>query len=392
MNTVDITLIEANIKSQLKGRPVAPLFIAGPPGIGKSTIIGRVSKNLDMNANVVSAPTLTTELLSGLPSEYLTPELNHLSRLNLPVNSTSWSIPEILADTARLAEAKPTILVLDDFHMVPKHLQSYFFSLLLERRLGNFVLPSNVVIIGTMNDSEEAGFNGINSAVRNRMAIHKVAFDFDFWFEHVGCKLDYRVSSYLKTKPARTNTDESTGIEGYETARAWTSLSAEFAEHTDEFIQANSLALANTQISIETAIDFEKHVNYIAAINFEDLVKKKRTVNMSQLDPLNVIIHAYITNFIVKAEDGMYLLSLLSDNINEEAFVGFVFGNIYTIYTDPETVPDGLRLIIDRLFFEEPQDIETYTASAEKLTKLFDIPIVNKDLFREIAGRYIIDN
>ena len=97
--------------------------------------------------------------------------------------ATQWSIPEMVAKAIRAAEGKPTVLLIDDFHMVSPHLQAYFYGLLLERRLGNFKLSDNVAIVLTMNDSDKAGFNGINSAVRNRLAILPVEFNFEYWFK-----------------------------------------------------------------------------------------------------------------------------------------------------------------------------------------------------------------
>ena len=65
MNNNQIAIIAQNIKSQLAGKPVAPLFLEGKPGIAKSTTIELLAKELDMNLLIVSAPTLSVEVLSG---------------------------------------------------------------------------------------------------------------------------------------------------------------------------------------------------------------------------------------------------------------------------------------------------------------------------------------
>ena len=65
MNLNQIEIIKSNIKSQLAGKPVSPLFLEGKPGIAKSTTIELLAKQLDMNLLIVSAPTLYVEVLSG---------------------------------------------------------------------------------------------------------------------------------------------------------------------------------------------------------------------------------------------------------------------------------------------------------------------------------------
>ena len=118
MNLNQIEIIKSNIKSQLAGKPVSPLFLEGKPGIAKSTTIELLAKQLDMNLLIVSAPTLSVEVLSGLPNEYAEPALDKYTIDHSEAIATKWSIPEIIADANKLSEAKPTILLLDDFHMI----------------------------------------------------------------------------------------------------------------------------------------------------------------------------------------------------------------------------------------------------------------------------------
>ncbi len=105
-----------------------------------------------MNIITESMPCLTHEALSGLPSDYSAPQYKANSIDGSDPMATAWSIPEIIAKAIRSAESKPTVLLLDDFHMVSPHLQAYFYALLLERRLGNFRLSDNIAVILTMNN------------------------------------------------------------------------------------------------------------------------------------------------------------------------------------------------------------------------------------------------
>lgn len=297
-----------------------------------------------------------------------------------------------MAQSIRAASDKPTVLLIDDFHMVSPHLQAYFYGLLLERRLGNFKLSDNTAIVLTMNDSEAAGFAGINSAVRNRVAILRVAFDFDYWLESYGNRLHYMVASFLKTRSNYCMEPETTDIVGYATARAWTAIAAELKYHTPEFIVTNASRIAGMQVSNEAARAFQTHVNYISAIDFSSTVSKRVMVDLSTKDPLDSIIYSYITNFINTVDDGLYLFDLMNTNIHQDSFIGFVLGELYVKYANKEELQfsDGLNYIIDKLL-KMPKDYKNYpNTTKDKLDSAFDKEIQNLPIYMERASEYLI--
>lgn len=360
MNNNQIQIIKSNITSQLAGKPVSPLFLEGKPGIAKSTTIELLAKQLNMNLLIVSAPCLTHEFLSGLPGESFAPELDKYVVDGSPAIATKWSIPEIIADANKLAESKPTILLLDDFHMIQSHLQSYFFKLLLQKSIGNYKLADNVVILGTMNDSTEAGSKGINSAVRNRMAVLKVDFNFDYWFIY-GKSLNYFVASFLKAKPQYISSDESTESQ-YCTARSWTALAFELDGHEPESIVNNSMTLASMYVSQAASQAFATHVNYVSAIDFQSVMDNQVMLDLATREPQDAIICSYIARFVKSEADGLHLLDMLDFNINSRSFVGFTLAELYDYYKKPETQTEGINLAI-KLLLKQPVD------AVSKLTK-----------------------
>ena len=133
MTTVELTIIKTNILAQLSNKDIAPLIISGPPGIGKSAAMKQITKELDYNLYSVSCPTFTSEKLSGLPSDYLATDLSSCSTLPGDVYGTRWSIPEAIADVNTLAKEKTTVFLLEDFHGMSPHLQSYFYELIARK-------------------------------------------------------------------------------------------------------------------------------------------------------------------------------------------------------------------------------------------------------------------
>jgi len=393
MNTTEIAIIKANIKGQLSNKLIAPLALAGVPGTGKSTQIQLLARELGMNLVTESAPCLSVENLSGLPNEYAAPQFQEASIDGTEPNATAWSIPELMSKTLKAAQSKPTILLLDDFHMVPGYLQSYFYALLLERRLGNFKLPDNVAIILTMNNSQEAGFNGINSAVRNRLSILNIEFNFEYWLDSYGSRLHYLVASFLKAKPHFCIEDESTGVEGYASARAWTAIAAELSLYSEAELPTIAHHIAGMQVSKAATQAFKTHVAYVAAIDFTSTVKSRKIVDLSTKDPLDSIIYSYITNFINSVQDGIYLFDLMSTNKEQSAFIGFVFGELYTKYTNASAdhpISEGITFVIDRLL-NMPKDASKYPNTTSKtLDEAFNKDIPDIKHFMSIAQEYLL--
>jgi len=392
MNINEITIVKQNIIGQLSNKLVSPMCVAGSPGTAKSTTIALIAAELGMNLVTCSGPVLSHESLSGLPDTVDASQYQANSIDGSVPQATQWSIPEIMAQALSAAVTKPTVLLIDDFHMVSPHLQAYFYSLLLERRLGNYRLSDNIVVILTMNNSESAGFQGINSAVRNRLSILDVSFNFDHWFTNFGNQLHYFVASFLKAKPHYCQEAETTGIEGYATARAWTSIAAELAHHTPEFIKSNAGLLAGTQVSTDAAKAFHSHVLYIEAVNFTKLVANRTIVDLSTKDPLDSIIYAYITNFITTVDDGLYLFDLINANMqnNASAFVGFTFGELYIKFKHNADMSDGIRFVIDRVI-GIPMDHTKYSnTSKQKLEKAFATPVEGLLNMMHKAGEFIL--
>jgi len=392
MNSNEIQILMNNIKGQLVNKQIAPLCLAGSPGTTKSTTVELVAKQLGMGIVTESGPTLSHEILTGLPDTVPAERFQYSSIDGSVPQATVWSIPEMVAKTLRTAENKPTVLLIDDFHMVSPHLQSYFYGLLLERRLGNYRLPDNVALVLTMNDSDAAGFQGINSAVRNRLSILKIEFNFEYWFKNYGNRLHYLVASFLKAYPDKCQEEETTGIEGYATARAWSSIAAELAIYDEESIKKQARRIAGMQVSSSIAQAFQSHVNYVSALDFTKLVKNRELVNLADSkDPLDAIVYAYITNFIYTIDDGIYLIDLMEHNKGEasSAFIGFVTGELHTKYLSETKLSEGLEYVIDRIT-STPMDKSKYpNTSKDKLEKAFDKRVPSLTIFQNIAAEFL---
>jgi len=384
---IEIELLKHNIASQLSGSEVSPMFLAGSPGIAKSRTLQSIGEELGMHIMDRSMPTITIECMSGLPNDYKDDRLQHMSTDDTPVIATSWSIAELIADANILAATKPVLLMLEDIHMVAPHMQAYLFKLLLQRSLGKYKLADNVAIVGSMNSSEEAGGQKINSAVRNRMAILDVEFDFDYWFKF-GKNLNYYVSSFLRIKPDSISSDESVS-EQYSTARSWTALANELDGQSQELIDSSAYRTASMYLSNSAATAFAKHVARVNAIDFTSVVANRELVTLADKDPIEAIIFSYIVNFIHTPDDAIYLFDLLHHNMKEVSFQGFILAELYEKYKGTKR-SQGVSFIISKLLGKDLDKSDYETLSAKKFKKLNEYILPDRENYMKMASNYIM--
>lgn len=355
MNNTITKILEVNIKGQLAGSDIGGgICIAGSPGIGKTQTMYAIAKKLNMGILQASIPEISTEELSGIPSFM---EAKHMDKYSTTgtVNSeaTKWSVPQLIETANRLAnENNGCILFIDDLHRVNMAVAPYLYGLLGERKLGSFRLDPKVAIMGAMNDSDEAGFSGIDSPIKDRLGILPVPFDFDHWFSNFGRNLHFYISSFLKVHPTYAQEDESTMIEQFATPRSWTHLANEFELYDREFIQENTALLSKQKVSKAAANELAKHVAYVEAIDFSDKVAKRAMIDISDERPIDQILYAYIINYIETIEDGRYICELIDKNIEVSNFIGFVVGEIYNKYLQQKAgkkVHPGLIMVIEKI-------------------------------------------
>jgi len=288
--------------------------------------------------------------------------------------ATKWSVPQIIETVNRLA-ATPgkagCILFIDDLHRVNMAVAPYLYGLLGERKLGSYRLDGKVAIMGAMNDSDEAGFSGVDSPIKDRIGILPVPFDFEYWFDNFGKHLHFYVSSFLKTHSSYVQEDESTMIEQFATPRSWSHLANEFELYDLDFIQAHTTLLAKQKVSIAAANELQKHIAYVEAIDFTAKIKAKQPINIAGLKPIDQILYAYIINYVTDIEDAKYVMSLIDGNIDSANFIGFIIGELYNKFIAKEGgkhINDGLTIILEKLL-KSDYNPESYNKPMSKAVK-----------------------
>jgi len=137
-----------------------PGMLWGAPGVGKSQVTAQLAKDMDMNIIDVRAILFDPVDLRGIP--------------HIKDDRTTWAIPDFLPNVERHGEKG--ILFIDEINAAPQSVQAAFYQLMLDRRLGDYIMPDGWYIFAAGNrEKDRAVVNKMPTALSNRL-IH---IDFD---------------------------------------------------------------------------------------------------------------------------------------------------------------------------------------------------------------------
>jgi MoxR-like ATPase len=181
-----------------------PLHIWGACGVGKSQIVAQVADDINYEFLDVRAVQLDPIDLRGLP--------------RIAGDSTEWVAPKFLPTTGR------GILFLDELTSAPQMTQAGCYQLVLDRRLGEYVLPDGWVVIAAGNPASERGVHfSMPRPLRNRFVHLHLEADLNDWCRWaVQAKVRPEVIAFLRFKPALLHDGDATSDQNaWPTPRSW---------------------------------------------------------------------------------------------------------------------------------------------------------------------------
>jgi len=142
-----------------------PVFIWGGPGVGKSAIVRQLAHTLGVPLQDLRALLLDPVDLRGLP--FLGAD-----------GRAKWAVPDFLPREGK------GILFLDALNAVTAMVQASCYQLVLDRSLGDYVLPDGWTIIAAGNrDSDRAVTTRMPTPLRNRFVHLEFEVDVQEWSE-----------------------------------------------------------------------------------------------------------------------------------------------------------------------------------------------------------------
>ncbi len=202
-----------------------PVFLMGPPGIGKTAIMEQVAQELGVALLSYSMTHHTRQSALGLPF------ISHKVYGGKEYDVSEYTMSEIIASVYDMIEQSGKsegILFLDEINCVSETLAPIMLQFLQYKVFGRHRVPDGWIVVTAGNPPE------YNNSVRefdivtwDRLKRIDVEPDFDVWKEYAyNASVHPAVLSYLEIKKANFYRVESTvGGKAFVTARGWDDLS-----------------------------------------------------------------------------------------------------------------------------------------------------------------------
>jgi hypothetical protein len=193
-----------------------PIFVWGPPGIGKSDIVHQIGESMDAHVIDIRLSLWEPTDIKGIPY------------FDSNVNKMVWAAPSELPDEEMASEHKHVILFLDEMNSAAPAVQAAAYQLILNRRVGQYKLPDNVLIVAAGNrDSDKGVTYRMPAPLANRFVHLEMAVSFDDWFEWaVTNKIHPDVVGYLQfSKQDLYDFDPKSPSRSFATPRSWSFVS-----------------------------------------------------------------------------------------------------------------------------------------------------------------------
>ena len=206
--TPAVTLSEAKELVRCLADSESVLLLA-PPGVGKSAAVEQAAKEAGLVVRSLLGTQIAPEDVSGVPKLINDRAVFCPPRRLLPEDN------------------KPFCLFLDELPAAPPDVQKAFYSLLLERRVGEYHLPRGTWVVAAGNRSEDRALvRTLSSALVNRVFVIAVRVDAAEWFawaENAGIRAEIR--GFIRFVPPALQRPVPPDPVPFSTPRSWAMLS-----------------------------------------------------------------------------------------------------------------------------------------------------------------------
>jgi len=334
-----------------------PVFLWGPPGIGKSDLVEQIAEDMDAAMIDLRMSQMEPTDLRGMPF------------YNKETNTMEWAPPVDLPSAEFAAKYDKVVLFLDEMNSAAPAVQASGYQLILNRRVGTYTLPDNVVIIAAGNRESDRGVSyRMPTPLANRFVHIEMRSDFDSWQNWaVKNGIHKDVVGYLTfAKNDLYDFDPKSASRAFATPRSWSFVS-ELISDDENDTDATLMTLTSGSIGDGIAVKFNAH----------------RKIAGKMPNPSD-ILNGTVTDLKVKEVSAMYSLVVSMCYELKDAVTNGVDDK------DFHTMSDYFfRYMMDNF------ETEIVVMGARIALKTYELPLQptklkNFDEFHEKYGKYIL--
>jgi hypothetical protein len=244
-----------------------PIFLWGPPGIGKSEVVAEIAR--EMGA-----------LLIDLRLGQMDPtDIRGIPFYNKDLGKMDWAPPIDLPDEETASQYPYVVLFMDEMNSAPPAVQSAAYQLVLNRRVGKYRLPDNVVMVAAGNRESDKGVTyRMPTPLSNRFVHSEMKVDFLSWQEWaVQNQIHKDVVGFLTfAKQDLYDFDAKSSSRAFATPRSWTFVSELLAD--EDLDVATTTDLIAGTVGEGLAVKFMAHRKISSKLpKPEDILSGKAT-------------------------------------------------------------------------------------------------------------------
>jgi hypothetical protein len=319
-----------------------PVFLWGPPGIGKSDIVAQVTDEFS-NSHLIDIRLSLWDPtdIKGIP---------YFDSTNVKM---VWGAPSELPDEEMAAQYDNIVVFFDEMNSAAPAVQAAAYQLILNRRVGQYKLPDNVIIVAAGNRETDKGVTyRMPSPLANRFIHIEMAVEFDDWFQWAVDNNQHKdVVGYLTfAKKDLYDFDPKSASRSFATPRSWAFVSELLDDELDE---GTTTDLVSGSVGEGLGVKFMAHRKVAASMpNPTDIlagkVKDMSTSEISAMYSLTVSL-CYELKEASDKNDKKF-----DDKVNN--FLRFAMDNF-----DTELVVMGIKLALTQYALPiDPDEVECF--------------------------------